>query len=154
MSTYQLVPFHIFEARLVASWLLDADDTARFTGERRYPVEPGEVAMWAQEASSAHLLLVDGEAAAYGEIIEDDADGDIEIGRLVIAPERRSQPTGRILVAHLCEMVRLDYPYDEVWLRVGREYEADLSNGIVNGFVEAPECSGPNFIWLRKQLCH
>ena len=153
MPNYYLIRFNLLDAPLVASWLLDADDVATFTGERHYPIVGSDVAIWSRDATSAHLLLDDGEPVAYGEVVEDDAEGDIEIARLILAPDRRTCDAGQVLIASLCEVASRLFPYDCVWLRVGRADDRTLSNGMRNGFVEDPAASGQNFIWLRKQLC-
>lgn len=154
MPRYELVPFNLDDAVMVSSWLLDADDVVMFTGERLYPVQPADVILWSRDATCTYLLLSNAEPIGYGEIVEDDADGDIEIGRMILAPGRRKGEAGSVLLAMLCDLVSREFPYEQVWLRVGRLNARALSNGLGNGFVEDPDTSGQNFIWLRKQLCH
>ncbi|HEY3330637.1 MAG TPA: GNAT family N-acetyltransferase [Capsulimonadaceae bacterium] len=147
---YELIPFRLDDAALVADWLLDADDVAQVTGERRFPVDPSDIVVWSYEASRAYLLIEGEVPVAYGELVEDEADGDIEIGHVVIAPDSRSGDAGRDLLAQLVDKAQDGYPYDDIWLRVSRSNARQLRDAAANGFTEEPEASGENFIWLRK----
>jgi len=150
MPHYSLQPFNVYDAIAVASWLLDADDVALATGERRYPVEPADVIVWSHEASRAYLLTCDGEPAGYAELVEDEADGDLDIDHVVLAPERRHDETGCQLLELLTSEARRGFPYDAVWLRVHRENIRQIDHAAKVGFVESPEVSGPKFIWHKK----
>jgi predicted GNAT family N-acyltransferase len=150
MPTYELTPFRLDDAALVADWFLDADDVAQVTGERRFPIDADDLVVWSYEATRAYLLTEDDFPVAYGEIVEDDAEGDVEIGRLIVAPSWRERPAGEVLVKMLADKVETSFNYDETWLRVSRENARQLSYAVTNGFHEAPECSGEKYIWLRK----
>ncbi len=150
MPTYELMPFRLDDAALVADWFLDADDVAQVTGERQFPVEPDDVVVWSYEATRAYLLTEDDFPVAYGEIVEDDAEGDVEIARLVVAPPWRERQIGSVLVKLLADKVEQSFSYGETWLRVGRDNARQAAQALNNGFHEVPECSGEKFLWLKK----
>jgi ribosomal protein S18 acetylase RimI-like enzyme len=89
---------------------------------------------------------------AYAEITEDEADKDVEIGHLIVAPNRIAAGVGLEMLVKLTERLKDAYPYDEVWASVNPR-DDDATEFLASaGFEEAAEVSGPNALWMKKKL--
>ena len=148
----RLIPFELHAAPYLCHWFVDADDVERVVGERRYPVTPIDFLEWRQGATDCYLLVGDDGPVAYGEIRVDDAEDDLEIGHILVAPDYRRHRAGGIMIASLVEAARRSYRFPEVWLRVTRGHDRDLSEALENGFVAHEPASGQRFLWLRRNL--
>jgi ribosomal protein S18 acetylase RimI-like enzyme len=149
---YDLRPFALPEAELVASWAATADEAWDVTGAREFPLTADEVAAWTYEADFAFTLRRDGDLAAYGEIVEDVVEQDIEIQHLLVAPDMRSVGVGKALLSRLCAVLAATRPYPEVWLRIGHDNAPAAACARAVGFEESPGMSGPRYRWLKKSL--
>jgi ribosomal-protein-alanine N-acetyltransferase len=87
-----------------------ADDVAAWAGSReerlawcsRAEVDAATVRAWADEDDVATFLLLDGRTPiAYGEAWVDDEEGEVELARLIVRPDRRGEGVGRTLVEAL-----------------------------------------------------
>ena len=110
------------------------------------------MALWTLEANWSFTLLRDGDLVAYGEIIEDEVEGDVELQHLLVAPAARRAGVGQALVSRLCAFLAASRPYRGVWLRAGRQNGAMQCCARAVGFVDVAEMSGPRFLWLKKSL--
>lgn len=138
----ELVPFS-GAAVTVAAWVTSPEEAMRWSGVTTWPVPAELFATWHAEADTAPFLLVDdGEAVAYGELWEDEAE--IELARLLVDPSLRGRGVGRRLVAALvAEAHRRGF--DEVWLRVVPENEPAIRCYAAAGFVRAPAAEEAEF---------
>jgi GNAT superfamily N-acetyltransferase len=101
MANDELRPFAAAEAEQVASWAVSAEDCTSLTGSPS-AVSADDIALWTMEANWAFTLRLDGDLVAYGEIMEDEVEGDVEVQHLLVAPDMRGKGVGRTLLAHLC----------------------------------------------------
>jgi GNAT superfamily N-acetyltransferase len=151
MANDELRPFAAAEAEQVASWAVSAEDCTSLTGSPS-AVSADDIALWTMEANWAFTLRLDGDLVAYGEIMEDEVEGDVEVQHLLVAPDMRGKGVGRTLLAHLCTFLAAERSYPEVWLRAGRTDAAVLACAHAGGFAEVPHMSGPRYLWLKRSL--
>ena len=151
---FQLRPFNLEDSPIVADWVSSPDDAYAVDSTSFYPLSADTVQGWRVESASdyAFILCLDGDMVAYGDIIEDEADKDIEIQRILVKPDMRDQGIGSALLSRLCAFLVESYPYTEVWMRVGRENVSAASCGRAAGFVEDDTHSGPKYIWMKRTL--
>ncbi len=151
MTHYELRPFAVAEAEMVASWAATAAARQDLDGETS-PLTADDVAFWTMEANWAFTLRRDGDLVAYGEILEDEVENDVELQHLLVAPDVRRTGVGRAILQRLCAFLAESRPYPEVWLRAGRANAAMQSCARAAGFTDSPEMSGLRFLWLKKSL--
>ena len=152
MARFELRPFIVAEAETVAHWAGSADDAWRVAGIKEGLLSAEQVAAWPLEANYAFTLRLDGDLAAYGEIVEDEVEGDVEIQHLLVAPDMRRQGVGQALLSRLVAFLAASSAYSEVWVRVGRDNEIALQSARSVGFAEDADLSGPRYAWLKKSL--
>ncbi|MFN8224288.1 MAG: GNAT family N-acetyltransferase [Gaiellales bacterium] len=129
----ELRAFTVEAAETVAAWVISADEAARWGGVLEHPVRPAILAAWHAEPGVVPFLLVDSdEPVGYGELWEDE--GEAELARLVVDPERRGRGLGRELVEGLVEEARRRN-FDEIWIRVVPENEPAIRCYRNAGFV-------------------
>lgn len=149
---YEMRPFALPEAELVASWAATAEDGWAVTASSEFPLAADQVAAWTYEADFAFTLRRDGDLAAYGEIVEDVVEQDVEIQHLLVAPDMRSMGVGRAMLSRLCAFLAATRPYPEVWLRIGRDNLPAAECARAVGFEDSADMSGPRYRWLKKRL--
>ena len=139
MSLQTFDPVH---AELVASWG-DGHEVVRawcaVEGDR---VPADVVAAWSQADDVEAFLLVDdaGDPVAYGELWVDDEEGEVELARLLVAPEHRGRGVGRALTRALSVRAHETHPeLPTVILRVRPENEQAIRCYTGAGFVAVPE---------------
>ena len=152
MPAFEMRPLAMPEAELIASWAATPEDVRALTASDEFPLSADHVAAWTYEADFAFTLRRDGDLAAYAEIIEDVVEQDVEIQHLLVAPDLRAAGVGRAFLSRLCAFLAAGRPYQEVWLRVGRDNVPAAACARAAGFEDIPAMSGPRFRWLRKSL--
>lgn len=152
MPTFEMRPFALPESEQIARWAATPDEARAVTASEDFPLTADQVAAWTYEADFAFTLRRDGDLAAYGEIVEDVVEQDVEIQHLLVAPDMRSLGNGRALLSRLCAFLAAARPYPEVWLRVGRDNLAAAACARAVGFEDNPDMSGPRYRWLKKSL--
>ena len=137
-----LQTFDPVRAELVASWG-DGDEVVRawcaVEGDR---VPADVVAGWSQADDVEAFLLVDdaGDPVAYGELWLDDEEGEVELARLLVAPEHRGRGVGRALTRALSVRAQETHPeLPTVILRVRPENEQAIRCYTGAGFVAVTE---------------
>ncbi|MGH3346292.1 MAG: GNAT family N-acetyltransferase [Nocardioides sp.] len=125
-AAFDLVPFDAERATLVSSWAPTPEEVRSWCARAEAPVPPDVVAGWSTaEDVEAFLLLDVGSPVAYGELWLDEEEGEVELARLLVVPERRGQGVGRELTRQLAAAARKHHPeLDTVCLRVRPENEA------------------------------
>jgi ribosomal protein S18 acetylase RimI-like enzyme len=114
-----LVEFDVKYAATVASWPTSADESLHWCGRSEFPVLAEVIAAWSIPDDVRTFLLVDGaEPIGYGELWLDDDENEVELARLIVAPDRRCQGVGRHLVAELTDTARLQPCAGLIFLRV------------------------------------
>ena len=150
MSRFEMRPFALPEAETGRKLGGDAEDVWDVPPPRRVSPDGRSVAAWTYEADFAFTLRRDGDLVAYGEIVEDVVEHDVEIQHLLVAPDMRSAGVGKALLSRLCAFLAASRPYPEVWLRVGRDNAPAAACARAVGFEDDPAMSGPRFLWLKK----
>ena len=151
MAHYELRPFGPPDAPTVASWAASPEDRQGLGGDPDV-LTADDVVLWTLEANWSFTLLHDGNLVAYGEVIEDEVEGDVELQHLLVVPSLRRAGVGRALISRLCAFLSATRPYREVWLRSGRQNGAMQCCARAAGFADVAEMSGPRFLWLKKSL--
>jgi len=91
-----------------------------------------------------------GPPVAYGELWLDDEEGEVELARLLVAPEHRGQGLGRVLVRELVAHARTTHPeLPDVILRVRPENAQAIRAYVAAGFVDVP--AGEQATWNEGQ---
>jgi ribosomal-protein-alanine N-acetyltransferase len=137
-----LQPFDPDRAALVASWAVGDDVVRAWAAVEGDAVPADVVAGWSRADDVEAFLFADpaaDEPVAYGELWLDDDEGEVELARLLVAPERRGQGIGRMLVRELVEQARRTHPeLPDVILRVRPENEQGIRSYAAAGFVAVP----------------
>ncbi len=152
MPTFELRPFTLSEAEWVAGWAATPEDLRGAAASEDFPLTADQVAAWTYEADFVFTLRREGDLVAYGEIVEDAVEGDVEIQHLLVAPDMRSAGIGKAMLSRLCAFLAATLPYPEVWLRVGRDNASAAACARAAGFEPVDQMSGPRFLWLKKSL--
>src|SRR3954469_10693977 len=126
----------------VASWAV-GDDVVRAWCARDGDTVPADVVAGWSEADDVEAYLFrddSGEPVAYGELWLDEEEGEVELARLLVAPERRGQGVGRALTRALTDRARTTHPeLPAVILRVRPENAQAIRAYLAAGFVAVPE---------------
>jgi len=137
-----LQPFDPAHAALVASWAVGDEVVRTWCAVEGDAVPADVVAGWSRADDVEAFLFTDaadGPVVAYGELWLDDDEGEVELARLLVAPERRGQGLGRVLVRDLVEVARRTHPeLPDVILRVRPENEQAIRAYVAAGFVAVP----------------
>ena len=152
MPTFELRPFTLPEAEWVAGWASTPADLREMAATDDFPLSADQVAAWTYEADFVFTLRREGDLVAYGEIVEDAVEGDVEIQHLLVASDMRSVGIGKALLSRLCAFLAATLPYSEVWLRVGRENLPAAACARAVGFEVEEKMCGPRYLWMKKSL--
>src|SRR6185295_3149039 len=93
-------------AELVASWAV-GDEVVRAWCARDDDTVPADVVAGWSEADDVEAYLFRDES---GEAWLDDEEGEVELARLLVAPERRGKGVGRALTRALADRARSTHP--------------------------------------------
>lgn len=159
----ELRPFALADAATVARWPASAAEVALWCGLHDFPVTAHVVAGWQLDADVRGHVLVEAEGdtpigtpVGYGEVWCDEAEGEAELARIIVAPSARGRGVGRRLVRGLAEQaIRLGYA--EIFMRVHPGNAAALRCYRGAGFLPvdpalAAEWNAPqpvSYAWLR-----
>ncbi len=149
------VPLHLFDparAALVASWAVGDDVVRAWCAVEGDAVPADVVAGWsAADDVEAYLFGESDDApVAYGELWLDDEEGEVELARLLVAPDLRGQGIGRALVTALVGQARRSHPeLPDVILRVRPENEQGIRAYAAAGFVAVP--ADEQVVWNEGQ---
>lgn len=152
MTEFVLRPFAVAEAEQIAHWAATPQDLWQAASSREFPLTAKAVTRWTLEANFAWTLRVDGDLAAYAEIVEDDVEGDAEIQHLLVAPDLRGRGVGREILRRLCAFLGEQRPYPEAWVRAGRDNLAAVACAQSAGFEVSEAMSGPHYMWLKRTV--
>jgi ribosomal protein S18 acetylase RimI-like enzyme len=136
-----LQSFDPAHAALVASWAVGDDVVRAWCAVEGDAVPADVVAGWSTADDVEAYVYGDTDDApvAYGELWLDDEEGEVELARLLVAPELRGQGIGRALVTALVEQARRTHPeLPAVILRVRPENEQAIRAYAAAGFVAVP----------------
>ena len=146
---------------VIAGWATSAGE-ARWWGGHAvlWPVDPSIFRAWhADPDVRPYVLREDGVLLAYGEVWVDDDEQEVELGRIIVRPERRGRGVGRRVVRLLLDQAA-QTGYRTAFLRVAAENAAALVCYQAAGFVPVPADEQRKFnqgqpveyVWLRQAL--
>jgi ribosomal protein S18 acetylase RimI-like enzyme len=152
-----LQPFDPVHAALVASWPRSAEEVVMWCGSPEFPLPATMIEGWQQDDEvRSRLLIMDGVPTGYGELWLDAEENEVELARIILAPDARGRGLGRAFVlALLSEATTLGWA--DIFLRVHPENAAALRCYRGAGFVPvdpelAAEWNVPqpvDYVWLR-----
>ncbi len=137
-----LQTFDPVHAELVASWAVGDEVVRAWCAVEGDRVPADVVAGWSRADDVEAFLLGDdaGDPVAYGELWLDDEEGEVELARLLVAPEHRGRGVGRALTRALSVRAHESHPeLPAVILRVRPENEQAIRCYTGAGFVAVPE---------------
>jgi GNAT superfamily N-acetyltransferase len=154
----RLAPFDLMHADVVAGWAATPADLDRWASLREAPTAETFAAWMAEPGCSAFLLCAD-RPVAYGELWLSRPEDEVELARLLVAPDARGRGVGRALVSLLVEEARA-LSVSTAWVRVVPENEPALRCYAAAGFARAPadmeaafNAAQPRtYRWLRRGL--
>jgi ribosomal protein S18 acetylase RimI-like enzyme len=114
-----LSSFEAGHAASVAGWATSAHEVALLCGREEFPFPAELLGSWPKSADDiVRFLLLDGETPiGYGELWLDDDEDEIELARIIVAPEHRGKGHGvRLVRALLSEASKHDHA--NIFLRV------------------------------------
>ncbi|MEV0224520.1 GNAT family N-acetyltransferase [Streptomyces sp. NPDC050704] len=153
-----LLPFSAAHSGTVAGWPVSAAEVAMWCGLREFPVAEHTVAAWQRDEDVTARILVEGERlVGYGELWFDAEEDEVELARIIVAPEARGRGLGRVLVEGLVAEARRA-GHSDVFMRVHPDNERALRCYRGAGFVpvEADLAKAWNvgqpvdYVWLRQ----
>lgn len=118
-----LQPFTAADAASVAPWATTPADALMWRVDTGGPVPVDRILACSAEDGVRPFTLHDvTDLVAYGELWIDDEEKEVEVARLIVAPDRRNQGIGRVLARELAARARTHY--DNVFLRLRPENTA------------------------------
>lgn len=156
-----LEPLHPSDAQHIVRWATTAEEARWWGGQGvRWPVSASILRGWHADPDVwPYVLREDGVPLAYGEVWVDDDEQEVELGRIIVRPERRRQGVGRLVVSLLVEQAALT-GYRTAFLRVAAENGAALVCYQAAGFVPVPadeqrafnQGQPIEYVWLQRDL--
>jgi ribosomal protein S18 acetylase RimI-like enzyme len=148
-----LQPFDPAQAALVAGWAVGDEVVRAWCAVEGDAVPADVVAAWSEADDVEAFVFTEvagGPLVAYGELWLDDEEGEVELARLLVSPERRGHGVGRSLVHALVERARTVHAHlPDVFLRVRPENAQAIRAYRAAGFVDVP--AGEQATWNEGQ---
>ncbi|MFE7096676.1 GNAT family N-acetyltransferase [Streptomyces erythrochromogenes] len=152
-----LLPFAAAHAATVAGWPATAGEVAMWCGSQEFPVPVRTITDWQLDTDvRAHVLVEDGSVVGYGELWLDAEEDEVELARIIVAPDVRGRGRGRELVQGLLARA-VGAGYRDVFMRVHPDNERALRCYRGAGFAPvAPalaaswnEAQPVDYVWLQ-----
>jgi ribosomal protein S18 acetylase RimI-like enzyme len=90
----------------MANWARTAEELEWWCGHKTYPLEAAVMLGWQVDSDVRAFVLGEELPVAYGELWLDAEENEVELARLIVAPEHRGRGVGRTLVRGLLEVAR------------------------------------------------
>ncbi len=158
-SRIQLVKFDRQWSETVFGWIVSPEELHHWSARADFPLtDVSAFDEWHSDPEiTPYVLLLENEMVAYGEVWPDEADGSAELGRMIVALNRRRQGFGTLLIEGLISVAH-DATYREVWVRVFPTNVPAIGCYESAGFtrVSAEEAKAFNsiqrfpFVWMRR----
>jgi ribosomal-protein-alanine N-acetyltransferase len=156
-----LEPFQTAHAAEIAGWPTSAEEARRWGGHATpWPVAASAFDRWHDDPDvHAYVLVEAGELLGYGEVWVDQDEREVELGRVIVRPQRRGQGLGRLLVGLLLQRVA-QTGYPTAFVRVAPDNAAALACYAGAGFAAVTpderrrfnEGQPVAYAWLRREL--
>jgi ribosomal protein S18 acetylase RimI-like enzyme len=136
----ELKTFEDSHTALVSSWASTAQEVALLSGRVEFPFPADLVDSWRKVADDIRAYLYfDGQTpVAYGELWLDDEEDEVELARIIVAPELRGKGIGTEFVRALLQPA-LAAGYAAVFLRVRPDNEPAIKTYLRVGFQPVDE---------------
>ena len=152
------MPFEDRHAALVLSWAQDDTELDYWASLSERPA-PSVFGQWLSEPDTYGRLLLDERPVAYGELWVSGPESEVELARILVAPESRGRGVGRELVACLVAEAR-GHQVSSAWVRVVSSNEPALRCYVGAGFSRVPAeleralnvVQPREYRWLRLEL--
>lgn len=157
MTRMNLLPFATAHAATVAGWPTTPTEVVMWCGQQEFPVPARTISAWQQDDDvQAHVLVEREELVGYGELWFDAEEDEVELARIIVAPEARGKGLGRVLVRGLLARAH-KAGWADVFMRVHPDNETALRCYLGAGFVPvAPDLAENwnaaqpvDYVWLR-----
>ncbi|MGW9129809.1 GNAT family N-acetyltransferase [Streptomyces sp. NPDC055681] len=151
-----LLPFATAHAAMVADWPTASAEVVMWCGRQEFPVPAQMVSAWQQDDVQAHVLVEGEKLVGYGELWFDAEEDEVELARIIVAPEARGKGLGRVLVRSLLAKAH-ESGCGDVFMRVHPDNEKALRcylgagfGPVAPGLAENWNAAQPvNYVWLR-----
>lgn len=135
MTRMNLLPFATAHAATVAGWPTTPTEVVMWCGQQEFPVPARTISAWQQDDDvQAHVLVEREELVGYGELWFDAEEDEVELARIIVAPEARGKGLGRVLVRGLLARAH-KAGWADVFMRVHPDNETALRCYLGSGFV-------------------
>ncbi|MFJ8295369.1 GNAT family N-acetyltransferase [Streptomyces sp. NPDC094447] len=154
-----LLPFAGAHAVTVAGWPTSAGEVVMWCGREEFPVPTQTITAWNRDGDvQAHVLVEDDKVVGYGELWFDAEEDEVELARIIVAPDSRGKGVGRVLVRGLFARA-LGEGFTDVFMRVHPDNENALRCYRGAGFApvtaalaESWNLAQPvGYVWLRGE---
>ncbi len=156
-----LLEFGDAHAREVAGWATSIEEVRRWAGsEPGFPVDVSVFDRWHADPDVKFYISCDGDALiGYGEVWVDEAEREVELGRIIVRPASRGRGAGKRLVRLLLERASLSGLAD-AFVRVVPENAVAIACYRSAGFSPVPETEREqynrgqpvDYVWMRRSL--
>ncbi|MFC0623184.1 GNAT family N-acetyltransferase [Kribbella deserti] len=143
---------------LVAGWASSAQEVGLLSGREELPFPAELLTNWRKIADDikSYLFFEGSTPVAYGELWLDDEEDEVELARIIVAPEFRGKGVGTAFVRALL-VPALDAGYADVFLRVHPDNERAIRTYLRVGFKPVDEALAAewnvpqpiNYTWLQ-----
>lgn len=145
-------------APVVAGWASSAQEVSLLTGRDEYPFPADILTSWRTLSDDIKsFLYFDAETPiAYGELWLDDEEDEVELARIIVAPDLRGKGIGTDFIRSLLTPA-LAAGYPDIFLRVRPDNTPAIRAYLRAGFQSVPEALAAewnepqpiNYTWLQ-----
>jgi transcriptional regulator with XRE-family HTH domain/GNAT superfamily N-acetyltransferase len=144
------------DARLIKKWIISQSQEAQFVGAKGNNLNASEIAEWIQGSIRAYLLYVDDTPVAFANIAPKENDlSELEVGRLLVRPDKRMKGYGSTLVRNLCLALTAAYEKEKILKQNVTLARVVRSNQIGHLFIKKlpfNEFKQEKEVWYRYHL--
>lgn len=156
-----LLEFRDAHAREISRWATSVEEVRRWSGsDTGFPVDVSVFRRWHADPDVKPYVLCDGAALiGYGEVWVDEAEHEVELGRIIVSPARRGRGVGKRFVRLLLKRAaRSDFP--DAFVRVVPDNHGAIACYRSAGFSLVPESEREqynrgqpvDYVWMRHPL--
>jgi ribosomal protein S18 acetylase RimI-like enzyme len=156
-----LLEFRDAHAREITRWATSIEEVRRWAGsDTGCPVNVSVFRLWHADPDVKPYVLCDGAALiGYGEAWIDDAEREVELGRIIVRPASRGRGVGKRFVRLLLERASLS-GFPDAFVRVVPDNHVAIACYRSAGFSLVPESvrkrynrgQPVDYVWMRHPL--